>query len=130
MQSINWPPKCVLVGQFVSQIGVGEYFQAQPPVFLRRKYVVEVSGVANSLWTQTNINTIWPMMNSMKQNSPRLLSDVPDCSFGSPVLKMGVHLTVSEELLVSSTVGDEGVVGEAAVVCLIFLLPWKTYIAP
>ncbi len=60
-------------------------------------------------------------MNRMKQNFPSLLSDVPDGSLGPSILEMGVHATVSDELLVGGAMRNECVVSKAAVVCLILL---------
>lgn len=96
----------------MSHIGVCEYFKVQPSILLRRENIVKVSGAAHCIWPQTDINTSIFL---------RLLLDVPDGSLGSPILKVGVHATVSDELLVGSVVCNEGVVDKVAIVRMILL---------
>ena len=55
----------------------------------------------------------------MKQLFPPSLSDVLNCSLSNAILKVGIDATVGELLLLLTAMGNEGIVCEVAVVCLI-----------
>ena len=117
--SVNWATKCVMCGEFRSDINFCKSFDRGCAIGFVWKRVTNLVCIPQCTWPEIDFDCGWPACFGMQQLLSCLFLQIPNSFFSDAILEMCIYTAIGERLSLFCCICDECIVCESSIVGMI-----------